>query len=814
MTNPKVLGTKDGGDAKGRTPPNDKLNGAEEPSWKRAGAQADERAARERRAQAERMHALWFPQAGAITNRYKLVMTTPDATGKVLPEVDKKFGAAAATVDHMVEHLSGAYGYGAGLPPKGAEFVTFGVHDLDDYLGSEIDYVRVFRRVRKLALPLMLHGTKSGGARLVLFSTVPVHKDEMTRAVKAIAGRLGLRIRRKKNDTGGTEIIVASNVWLPYCGAKCPGFEIYDAPRGRNYRIVSLSEWLDLAEKSKVTPDRLEELAKATKDDVEEDEEDASAASVNYATARLKELCDGLAGMQDGRNWELNSLLFQMGGFIREKLIDEETVWDQVLAAAAACQYRKGPGEGYQGDEATRQQFAHSLKAGKEKAKVRREVGKADSVAVVKWRDYARNGETPRPSLANTVLAMRALGIECRLDLFHLKTIVEYRGSAAPVRHFAGGDVSDNMIGAIRSLINNTFLLDPGDANVLAAVAEIARDSAFDPVRDYLDTLTWDGAKRLDTWMIDYCGAPDTPFVRAVGRMHMVASVRRARVPGCKYDCILVLESPEGQGKSSAVELLAGRENFSDQTILGASDKTVQELVTGVWLYEIADLTDIAKADVNRVKAFASRVADRARPAYGHIKEDRPRRCTFWASTNDKQYLKSQTGNRRFLPVPVGRIKLEALRRDRDQLWAEAAAAEADGESIFLPESLWDVAAEEQEKRREIDPWEEVLANIPEELDAFIDDCGQGPPPPRAGGIRIIFQVTNDNGEIEERVASADLLTLVLRVPIDRQTTAHANRLSTIMRRLGWERTNSGVVRIDGRAQRGYFRPVKPMGDG
>jgi predicted P-loop ATPase len=801
-----VTCTAGGAGTKGNAPPDEKLNGAAEaePSWKRPDPEAAERRAHERRAIAERMHTLWYPQPGARANRYKPVMTEPNAVGKVYPEVDKKFGSAAATVDHMVEHLSGAHGYGAGLPPEGGELVTFGALDLDDYQGSEIDYVSVFRRVRKLGLPLMLYGTKSGGGRLVLFLTEPVHKDVVRKHCKAIAERLDLRIAKRKkgdDDTGGTEIIAGGNVWLPYCGDKCPGYEIIDAPRSkRNHRAVFLNDWLNLAERSKLTPERLEELAKVGKNDAADEEEDASAANSNHAAARLKELCDDLAGMQDGRNWHINSTLFQMGGYIRDGSIEEEAVWDQVLAAAAACGYRKGPGEGYQGDEKTRAQFEHSLKVGKEKAKVRPAVGKADAVGLVEWRDFKRDG-TPLASLANTVRAMRALEINCRLDLFHIKMLVEYRGKSMPITQFAG-DLSDNVIGAIRSFINNTCHHDPGDKNVIDAVAEIARDNAFDPVLDYLDALKWDGVKRLDTWMIEYCGAPDTPFVRAVGRMHMVASVRRARSPGCKYDCILVLESAEGQGKSSAVELLAGKENFSDQTILGASDKTVQELVAGVLLYEIADLTDIGKADVNRVKAFASRVSDRARPAYGRIREDRPRRCTFWATTNDKQYLKSQTGNRRFLPVLVGRIKLEELQRDRDQLWAEAAAAEAGGEPIFLPETLWGVAAEEQERRRVIDPWEEVLANIPEELDVFPDVAGNEPLP-RGGGRRIIY-LSDD--KTEERVASADLLTHVLGVAIDRQTTAHSTRLSDIMRRLGWERTPSGVVRIDGRAQRGYFR--------
>ena len=130
-------------------------------------------------------------------------------------------------------------------------------------------------------------------------------------------------------------------------------------------------------------------------------------------------------------------------------------------------------------------------------------------------------------------------------------------------------------------------------------------------------------------------------------------------------------------------------------------------------MHESADLTGLKKAEVERVKAFASRQVDRARPAYGRVREDRPRRCTQWATTNDDAYLASQTGNRRFWPLPVGRIDVEALRRDRDQLWGEAATLEAKGASIVLDPALWPAAADEQEKRRIRDTWEDVIENMP-----------------------------------------------------------------------------------------------------
>ena len=128
----------------------------------------------------------------------------------------------------------------------------------------------------------------------------------------------------------------------------------------------------------------------------------------------------------------------------------------------------------------------------------------------------------------------------------------------------------------------------------------------------------------------------------------LVAACRRARVPGCKFDFITVLEGPEGIDKSTAIRVLAGDDNFNDQSILGASDKEVQEQLEGTWMHENADLAGMRRADVEQVKAFASRQIDRARPAYGRVREDRPRRSIEWATTNNETYLLSQTGNRRW----------------------------------------------------------------------------------------------------------------------------------------------------------------------
>src|SRR5262249_10158766 len=251
-------------------------------------------------------------------------------------------------------------------------------------------------------------------------------------------------------------------------------------------------------------------------------------------------------------------------------------------------------------------------------------------------------------------------------------------------------------------------------------------------------TLRWDGRQRIAGWLVTHLGADDTPLNREIGRLALVAAVRRVREPGCKFDQIIVLEGVEGTNKSTAIELMAGKENFSDQTILGLDDRTQMERFKGKWLYEIADLSGMPKSEVDAVKAFASRTADRARAAYGRYVTEQPRRCVFFATTNNERYLKSQTGNRRFWPVRTDRIDIDALRRDRDQLWAEAAHVEASGATLVLPEHLWAIARAEQEKREEQDPWDDFLTDTKGENCPASDDTA--------------------GGGYEERVASAHLL--------------------------------------------------------
>jgi len=210
----------------------------------------------------------------------------------------------------------------------------------------------------------------------------------------------------------------------------------------------------------------------------------------------------------------------------------------------------------------------------------------------------------------------------------------------------------------------------------------------------------WDGTKRLDRMAVDYFNCEDTKLNAAFIRKTMIAAVARARIPGIKFDNIPVLEADEGFNKSTAWRVLAGDENFSDERIIGKESREVQEQLSAIWIHENADLAGLKKAEVETVKAYASRQEDIARPAYGHFVKKQKRHSIEVGTTNSSEYLQSQTGNRRFWPLRVLKsIDVEKLKRDRLQLWGEAAHYQSQGESLVLDKALWGKAGQEQEER-------------------------------------------------------------------------------------------------------------------
>ena len=342
------------------------------------------------------------------------------------------------------------------------------------------------------------------------------------------------------------------------------------------------------------------------------------------------------------------------------------------------------------------------------------------------------------------------------------------------------GPLDDAAARAAREQIITRFRFDPGKVNVQDALDRECERNPFDPVADYLESLVWDGEPRLDRWLVRYLGAEPTPLNRAFGRKTLLAAVRRVFDEGCKFDHLLVLEGPQGAGKSTAWRILAGDENFSDEPVKWDNSKQQREAATGVWIHEIGELVGLRKADVEAVKTFLSRQNDRSRAAYDRYVSDQKRRCIFVGTVNRNQrsgYLNDPTGARRFWPVACGRIDLEGLKGDRDQIWAEASYCESRGESLALPPELYGLAGVEQDKRRIVDPWLDILEDV--------------------------------KGTIEDgwaRVSTMDLMMRDLGIERARVSPAEMSRVGIVMRQLGWD--GPKVFRVGGQTVRGFDRRV------
>lgn len=383
--------------------------------------------------------------------------------------------------------------------------------------------------------------------------------------------------------------------------------------------------------------------------------------------------------------------------------------------------------------------------------------------------DFVRNedGKIVASNQRNIRVALHRLGVRVRHDIFRDHLLVGGLEGVGPV-------LDDAAMTRLWLRVDEQFCFRPAKEFFWAVVEDSARREFFHPVRDYLDSLEWDGVPRVDRWLVEHGGAEDTPYVRAVGALTLIAAARRVRQPGCKFDEMLVLESEQGTDKSSALRALAVSDDwFSDDLPLNAESQRVIEALAGHWIVEAAELKGMRKGDVEHLKAFLSRAVDRARPAYGRLLKNVPRQCVIVGTTNSSQYLRDSTGNRRFWPVKVTRFDLDALRRDRDQLWAEAAAREASGESIRLDPSLYGAAAEVQENRRVEDPYVQTLAAVLRDL----------------------------NGKL-----SAEDAWAIVDIPSGHRTQDHNARLGEAMRELGFERTK---LRFDGLPTWCYARGEK-----
>jgi predicted P-loop ATPase len=332
--------------------------------------------------------------------------------------------------------------------------------------------------------------------------------------------------------------------------------------------------------------------------------------------------------------------------------------------------------------------------------------------------------------------------------------------------------VNDQDFSQLAAYFMRAHRLNVSTSMALEGVWVAARESAFHPVREYIlgAVPKWDGKPRIDTWLIDFCGAEDCQVNRWIGSWWLMSAVRRIADPGCKNDYCLILEGRQGRKKSQALEALASREWFTDDVPNIQDTVAAAQNIAGKWIVELAELSCVRSAkDVEAVKGFLTRQIDRYRVPYGRVSEDHPRQSVFAGSVNDSEYLTDPTGNRRFWAVRVSdkNVDVEGLREIRDQLWAEAAVRMASGEKHW-PETEAQKALFERSiaKRQVSDSWSD----------------------------KILCWLDNPIGYRGQALTTAFLLEQVFDIRAARR--GDDARVSACLQSLGWRRDVSGTLRV------------------
>lgn len=332
------------------------------------------------------------------------------------------------------------------------------------------------------------------------------------------------------------------------------------------------------------------------------------------------------------------------------------------------------------------------------------------------------------------------------------------------------------------------------------AVTKVVDDRSYHPIREFFESLPeWDGVKRVETMLVDYLGAEDTPYVRAVTRKELCAAYIRVHNPGIKFDTMIVLNGDQGIGKSTLIAKLGG-EWYSDSLNLSdMNDKTAAEKLQGYWIMEIGELAGMKKADLDKVKAFISRQDDKYRASFGRRVTPHPRQCVFFGTTNSQNgYLRDITGNRRYWNVKVpGNGKYKPWNLDAEtvkQIWAETVVLAKAGEKLFLPPELEDYAKEEQRLAMERDDREGLVL---EYLNMLLPDNWESlDVHKRRDFVRDIDDPTRLNGSIQRtEVSNMEIWCECFGKPKEDMKPSDSYALSAIMERIdGWSKTGKAKI--------------------
>lgn len=250
------------------------------------------------------------------------------------------------------------------------------------------------------------------------------------------------------------------------------------------------------------------------------------------------------------------------------------------------------------------------------------------------------------------------------------------------------------------------------------ALIVVSRRYAYNPLMKYLKNLQWDGKPRLDTWLIDYLGAEDNEYVRKVGKKILCGAISRAYEPGSKFDYMLILEGSQGIKKSTLLETLCG-EWYIDTDLSSADNrKDLVDTLRSGWIVEIGDMSGFNKADIRNVKAFITRKVDMVRLPYGRRVKAFPKKCILIGThnpTGDNEYLRDDSGNRRFWPIECSKADCIGIKANRDQIFAEAIVKYKEGEKLFLDEQkdkkALDILCSLHSSRESSNPIKEIISN-------------------------------------------------------------------------------------------------------
>lgn len=307
------------------------------------------------------------------------------------------------------------------------------------------------------------------------------------------------------------------------------------------------------------------------------------------------------------------------------------------------------------------------------------------------WKQTLQMGDRgPKRNLTNLMLHLRNLPTMGKQFRFN-----ELTGNV----EWQGREMTDSSYIDIRLQIEAAGY-QPTDKDLPGAIVRLAEDNSYNPVSEYLNSLKWDGTPRIDVWLQKIFGVANTPLNQAFGRMFLISAVARALNPGSKVDTMLILEGPQGLKKSTAIQVLFGREYvLNGLRVFHGQEAGLS--VQGRWAVDLGELGGFSNANVRDVKHFLSMEIDNYRPLWGKSFINRPRRVVFTGSTNEFDYMRDPTGARRFWGVPCKRVDIETLRRTRDQLWAEAVTRYSAGEPWWIEREsdLWNDAVDAQAER-------------------------------------------------------------------------------------------------------------------